>query len=58
MSQQDEWTEAQRDNGWVMPTAPLWKRLPIIRHVRALPTSGSGYGNGYGSGDGYPGSTS
>lgn len=23
-------------NGWEMPSAPRWKRLPIIRHVRAI----------------------
>jgi hypothetical protein len=22
--------------GWKMPTAPTWKRLPLIRHVRAI----------------------
>lgn len=29
------WKEAGRRNDWYMPTAPLWKRLPIIRHIRA-----------------------
>lgn len=32
----DTWKECGERNGWLMPTAPLWKRLPIIRHVRAL----------------------
>lgn len=22
--------------GWVMPAAPWWKRLPVVRHVRAV----------------------
>jgi hypothetical protein len=29
------WLADARDNKWVMPTAPWWKRLPVIRHVRA-----------------------
>jgi hypothetical protein len=32
----NEWLKDGRRNGWVMPCAPTWKRLPIIRHVRAL----------------------
>ncbi len=23
-------------NGWTMPTAPWWKRLPVIRHFRVM----------------------
>lgn len=23
-------------NGWTVPYAPLWKRLPVIRHLRAI----------------------
>lgn len=29
------WREQQIENGWVMPSAPWWKRLPIIRRFRA-----------------------
>lgn len=28
------WKEDAERYGWIMPSAPLWKRLPIIRHVR------------------------
>lgn len=31
-----DWERDGIDFGWVMPTAPLWKRLPVIRHVRAM----------------------
>ena len=30
------WGITGRQQGWVMPSAPLWKRLPVIRHVRTL----------------------
>lgn len=30
-----EWLKQGRDNGWIMPAAPWWKRLPVIRHLRA-----------------------
>ncbi|QPC43985.1 hypothetical protein HW532_15580 [Kaustia mangrovi] len=30
------WREAGKLNGWRMPYAPWWKRLPVIRHIRAL----------------------
>lgn len=30
------WHEAAAENGWVMPTAPAWKRLPVIRWFRAV----------------------
>lgn len=31
-----EWETAGEANDWVMPRAPLWKRLPIVRHVRGI----------------------
>lgn len=32
----EKWeTDGQRYE-WKMPSAPRWKRLPIIRHIRAL----------------------
>jgi hypothetical protein len=30
------WAIAGLRNGWKMPTAPWWKRLPVIRHVRVM----------------------
>lgn len=30
------WVEDGRQNGWIMPAAPRWKRLPVIRHLRAV----------------------
>jgi hypothetical protein len=30
------WSMIQRDQGWIMPAAPRWKRLPLIRHLRAI----------------------
>ena len=30
------WEKDAQGMGWSMPTAPAWKRLPIIRHVRAI----------------------
>jgi hypothetical protein len=32
----DDWSEVGKRNGWVMPAAPRWKRLPVVRHLRAL----------------------
>lgn len=32
----DEWKDTGRHHGWDMPSAPAWKRLPIVRHVRTL----------------------
>lgn len=29
------WHEDAAENGWIMPEAPWWKRLPIIRNIRA-----------------------
>lgn len=36
----DDWEADQKVHGWIMPSAPRWKRLPIIRHVRALICAG------------------
>lgn len=30
------WREDAEANKWVMPAAPFWKRLPIVRHLRAI----------------------
>lgn len=35
-SELEAWTADGFSNGWEMPTAPLWKRLPMIRHVRCI----------------------
>jgi len=35
MTDFEKWIEDAREWHWVMPAAPLWKRLPGIRHVRA-----------------------
>ena len=36
MTKSDElWLEDKIANGWSMPSAPSWKRLSIIRHIRA-----------------------
>ena len=32
----EKWEEDGRRHGWKMPTAPRWKCLPVIRHVRAM----------------------
>ena len=31
-----EWRETGDRCGWEMPTAARWKRLPVVRHVRAI----------------------
>lgn len=36
MSEMEQWLKDGAENGWQMPTAPRWKRLPIIRHLRAI----------------------
>lgn len=36
MSNLDKWLLDMNQNKWVMPFAPWWKRLPIVRHVRAV----------------------
>lgn len=35
MTDLERWIEDGERHGWVMPSAPWWKRLPIIRQVRA-----------------------
>lgn len=32
----EAWLQQAERNGWKMPVAPAWKRLPVIRHVRAI----------------------
>lgn len=29
-----KWIADMRENNWRMPSAPRWKRLPVIRHIR------------------------
>jgi hypothetical protein len=36
MTDLERWERDGRDFGWEMPTAPAWKRLWGIRHIRAL----------------------
>ena len=35
MADVELWLEDKCSNGWEMPTASWWKRLPVIRHIRA-----------------------
>lgn len=35
MSDLDYWLQDASENNWTMPPAPWWKRLPVIRHIRA-----------------------
>lgn len=35
MSDMERWHQSASDYGWKMPSAPWWKRLPVIRHIRA-----------------------
>jgi len=35
MSDMDLWLEDKQANGWEMPAASWWRRLPVIRHMRA-----------------------
>ena len=30
------WKRDAEDFGWIMPAAPCWKRVPVIRHIRAI----------------------
>lgn len=30
------WEQDGKEFGWEMPYAPWWKRLPVIRHIRAI----------------------
>ena len=34
-----DWHERGLEYGYRMPTAPRWKRLPIIRHFRTIKTA-------------------
>jgi hypothetical protein len=36
MSDLEYWFEDKQLNGWEMPAATWWKRLPVIRHIRAI----------------------
>ena len=36
MSSHTAWLEDAKNNGWEMPRAAWWKRLPVIRRVRAV----------------------
>lgn len=35
MTDLERWEEVGEEFNWDMPTTTWWKRLPIIRHVRA-----------------------
>jgi hypothetical protein len=35
-AEMQRWVQDGAENGWSMPSAPWWKRTPIIRHIRAL----------------------
>lgn len=35
-SQMEAWHQDASLNGWIMPFAPWWKRLPVVRHVRVV----------------------
>jgi hypothetical protein len=37
------WQEDAATYGWIMPTAPWYARLPIIRHFRAIGRIPTGY---------------
>lgn len=34
MTDLDLWEKKAREYSWTMPSAPRWKRLPIVRHIR------------------------
>jgi hypothetical protein len=36
MTDLQAWEQDGREMGWTMPAAPRWKRLPVIRRVRAI----------------------
>lgn len=36
MTDQERWERDGREFGWRMPYAPWWKRMPVVRHFRAL----------------------
>lgn len=35
MTDLERWHADAEDNGWLMPYAPWWKRLPVIRQIRS-----------------------
>jgi hypothetical protein len=39
MTSMEQWERDGREFGWVMPSAPAWKRLLGIRHIRAVAAS-------------------
>jgi hypothetical protein len=34
-----KWLEDQDRNGWIMPSAAWWMRLPIVRNIRCAVTT-------------------
>lgn len=36
MTEIERWKHDGEEYGYSMPVAPAWKRLPIIRHIRAV----------------------
>lgn len=34
MTHDEYWLHNAARYGWVMPSAPWWKRLPLVRHIR------------------------
>lgn len=34
MTDLERWHQTRADCGWSMPSAPFWKRLPVVRHIR------------------------
>jgi hypothetical protein len=36
MTDLERWFRDASRHGWTMPTAPEWKRLPVVRHIRAV----------------------
>lgn len=36
MTDLEKWKADGRNLGWKMPSAPWWKRLPVIRHIRVM----------------------
>ena len=36
MTDMERWQKSGEEYGYTMPPAPAWKRLPIIRHGRAI----------------------
>ena len=36
MTDFEMWVQDGNEMGWEMPSAPWWKRLPVIRHIRAI----------------------